>query len=114
MRAVRSAVIGAGLVIGLGLSSTAWATLGNQKSLKEAYPDAKSASCKVCHLNAIGKKGELNTYGEALQQSKAPGDAKTLTSAEILAIDANDADADGATNGDEIKAGTNPGDAPKQ
>lgn len=108
------AVVGdVGLLVLLGLAIPAWATMDDVKAYKEAYPgkDAKAYGCKACHLNAIGKKGELNAYGEALVAYKAPADAKKLTAEDILAIDKEDADKDGAANGDEIKGGTLPGDA---
>jgi len=90
----------------------AWATLDNLKSFKEAYPgkEPKAYSCKICHLNAIGKKGDLNAYGLALQASKAAVGAKKLTVEDYQAIDAEDADADGASNLEELTAGTDASD----
>lgn len=107
-----------GLMIGVGLSVVcamplpAWATLANHKSFKAAYPDkdAKVYSCKTCHLNAIGKKGEHNAYGAALQQLTGAGKAMDLTVENYRAIEQDDADADGASTLHEINAGTNPGD----
>jgi len=94
------------------LAPPAWATVENLKSYKQAYPgkDAKAYSCKICHKDAIGKKGNLNAYGKALQKSKAPADAKELAKQEIRAIEKTDADGDGVSNLDEINAGTAPGD----
>ena len=109
----RSARVGFGvsLVIGaLGFGQPAGATMSNFKTFKQAYPDAKSVSCKMCHQNPIGKKGDLNPYGLALQTHKAPADAKSLTMDEIRAVEQEDADGDGASNLEEIKAGTLPGD----
>ncbi|MBI3996240.1 MAG: hypothetical protein HY352_01150 [Candidatus Omnitrophica bacterium] len=99
-------------MVACSLARPAWATLGNFKTLKEAYPgkDAKSYSCKICHLNAIGKKGELNAYGLALQKLKGEGNAKVLTADDLRAIEKDDADGDGMSNLDEINAGTAPGD----
>jgi len=95
----------------LACSSTAWATPDSLKSFKTAYPAAK-ASCKICHENAVGKKGDLNVYGAALQTSKGgPGKALKLTDKDIKAIEKDDADHDGVSNGDEIAAGTPPGEA---
>jgi len=90
----------------------AWATIENLKSFKQAYPgkDPKTYSCKICHNAALGKKGDLNAYGIALQKSKAPADAKELTKQDIRAIEKTDADKDGVSNLDEINAGTAPGD----
>ena len=109
MQNVRHAFIGMSvLAMALTLSGPAWATMDNLKSLKEAYP-GKTAACKECHLGAIGKTGDLNAYGLALQKAKADG-AKKLTPADYKAIETQDADQDGASNLDEINAGTNPGD----
>ncbi len=88
-----------------------WATVAGLQSLKAAYPglDVKMYNCKVCHAGAVGKKGDLNLYGLALQKSKLPADAKKLTIEDLLAIGKEDSDKDGVLNGDEIKAGTSPG-----
>jgi len=93
-------------------ASLAWATMDNLKSFKATYVPAegKTYSCKTCHLNAIGKKGELNAYGSALQKLKGAGNAKQLTKADYQAVEKLDSDADGASNLDEITVGTNPGD----
>lgn len=107
MRRMSSLIMG--VVIGLGLAGPAAATMDNVKSLKQAYPDAKTAGCKTCHQGAVGKKGDLNAYGQALQQAKAAAGAKKLTPDDYHALDAGDADGDGASNAAEIKAGTNPG-----
>ena len=108
----RNWIIGISAVVALSLSGVAWATIDNAKSYKAAYPgkDSKAYSCKVCHNAAIGKKGDLNLYGQALQKHKASTDAKKLTVEDYRAIKAEDADADGASNKAEIDAGTNPGD----
>ena len=94
-------------------AAPAWATLDNFKRFKEAYPGkaATAYSCKVCHLGALGRKGDLNPYGLSLQKRKAPADAKKLTTEDLRTVEAEDADGDGASNLDEITAGTAPGDA---
>ena len=83
------------LVVGLGLcvagipASSAWATMQNFKSYKQAYPDKdpKTVSCKTCHEAAMGNAKNLNAYGLALQQSKGAGNAKTLTADDYKAAD---------------------------
>ncbi|MBI4226676.1 MAG: hypothetical protein HY600_00215 [Candidatus Omnitrophica bacterium] len=109
---MRTLIIAFGMMAVLGRAVPASATLDNTKSFKQAYPGAKTTGCKTCHQGAIGKKGDLNAYGLALQQAKAktPADAKKLTPAEIKAVEAQDADGDGISNAAEVAAGTNPGD----
>jgi hypothetical protein len=46
---------------------------------------------------------ELNAYGKDLKESGKPAD--------FAKVEAKDSDGDGVKNADEIKAGTNPGDA---
>lgn len=108
-----STVLGVGVIAALGVGTPAWATLENLKTFKQVYPakDTKGYSCKVCHLGAIGKKGELNAYGLVLQTLKAPGNAKQLTEQDLRAVEKTDADGDGASNLTEITAGTDPGDS---
>ncbi|MBI4342902.1 MAG: hypothetical protein HY599_06010, partial [Candidatus Omnitrophica bacterium] len=102
------------LVAGLGLAAAApaEATIDNLKSYKQAYPgkDPKAYSCKVCHQGAIGKKGDLNAYGAALQKLATPIDSKKLKPEDYKAVETVDADEDGASNLDEITAGTDPSD----
>lgn len=59
------------------------------------------AGCVVCHTK-MGSK-DLNPYGKALK-------GKPMTAASLKAIENMDADKDGWTNIQEIKAGTLPGD----
>ena len=66
------------------------ATGANFLSFKQAYPSAKGVSCKTCHQGAIGKKGDLNAYGTALQKLKLPKDAKSLKAADFHAMDDKD------------------------
>ena len=78
------------------------ATMATQAAAKKAYPNAKGISCKTCHQNAIGRGGDLNPYGAALQKGRM----------DFKAIDGEDSDGDGAPNGKEFEAGTPPGAAP--
>src|SRR3989338_1798525 len=87
-RRVSIMIAGTLLVMG-GWMPWAWATVDNLKVYKQAFPDkAAKASCKTCHEGAIGKKGDLNAYGLALQKLKGPGNALKLTEADIRAVPA--------------------------
>lgn len=101
------------LVIGMSLlligGGEASATLSYFQAFKKAYPKAKAA-CLVCHMDVKGTKANLNAYGTALQALKAEKDAATMPDALLKELEAGDADADGASNSDEIAAGTGPGD----
>jgi len=79
---------------------------------KLASPKAGTAlakeSCGICH-NGMKIK-EFNPYGADLKKEMDAAKTKKITP-EILAKIANkDSDGDGVKNGDEIKAGTLPGD----
>jgi predicted CXXCH cytochrome family protein len=111
MRARRSLIAGACLALLLG-ATPAWATVDNLKSYKAAYPgkEPKAYSCKACHEGAIGKKDNLNAYGAALQKFKVDVGSKKLTVEDYQAFDAADEDGDGATNLQELEAGTDVSD----
>ena len=108
----RRVVIGMCVWLAAAGGESAWATLENLKTFKQAYPskEPKTYSCKICHQGFLGKKDNLNAYGLALQKLKASADAKTLTGDDLKAIEKEDSDDDGASNLDEINAGTAPGD----
>jgi predicted CXXCH cytochrome family protein len=108
----RSLILGLALSAVFGVGGSAWATIDSLKSFKAAYPgkDAKAYSCKVCHQNAVGKKGDLNAYGLALQKLKGAGKALKLTVEDYKAIEKDDVDGDGVSNLDEINGGKSPGD----
>jgi len=104
-----------GMIAGMtALAATALALPSMMKEFDADYKLAKNsalkkAECLICHVEK--KKAKLNPYGEALK--KAMGEAKSKKlSAEILKnVESLDSDGDGATNGEEIKAETLPGDA---
>src|SRR3989338_10016973 len=102
----RSVWCGVALIASLLAAESAWATIDNLKSYKQAYPgqEPKAYSCKVCHQGIMGKKGDLNAYGLALQTLKGEGNAKKLTEEDLRAVEQDDADEDGAANLDEINA----------
>jgi len=65
----------------------------------EQLPPAMRQNCGVCHLSPQGG-GPLNPFGEAFGQA---GNS-------VAAIASEDSDGDGATNQEELTAGTLPGD----
>jgi predicted CXXCH cytochrome family protein len=79
--------------------------MDNLKSYKQAYPD-KAYSCKACHEGAVGKATDLNSLGKALKTLPAPANPKKLTVEDYRAFEALDSDGDGATNAQELEAGT--------
>lgn len=91
------------------LSSSAQATLKSHKLFKEVYPGKDTAyySCIICHLGKVGKKGELNPYGQSLGLAEK----ENLTEEKLKAVENLDQDGDGVPSGKEIEAGTLPGDA---
>lgn len=97
-------------VLAIVFGSTALATMDMQKDLNGKYPTAK-AKCGSCHVKAMAKKGdaEINAFGKDMM-AKALVDPKAEKKAfDYTKIEALDSDADGKSNLDELKAGTNPG-----
>jgi hypothetical protein len=89
------------LVLGIVCVSAAFAAMADANNVKEAH-EGVTVGCTVCHPE--GNFKEVNSYGKAYNEAGRSVDA-------VKAIDAVDSDADGVVNVDEIKAGTNPGDA---
>jgi hypothetical protein len=81
--------------------STSFAAMADANNVKEVHEGA-TVGCTVCHPEGDFKS--LNSYGQAYNDAGRNADA-------VQAIDADDSDGDGVSNADEIKAGTNPGDA---
>jgi hypothetical protein len=86
----------------------------------EVYPEAPAcvsgqAACETCHVQTPA----LNLYGTQLSGVLAPAEARPLSDEVFVAglpealraIEALDADGDGAENGDELAVGTSPSDA---
>ncbi len=100
------------LVAALSLSTSLFASMDAQKQFVAKYPDSKAklGKCITCHEKAMPKKGDSaeNAYGKALMEKALGADKKTY---DFTKVEALDSDGDGKTNIDEIKAGTNPGDA---
>lgn len=88
------------LLLALGLSSGAHAVPAFLQMYKAQYHPAV-ASCLLCHQDHAG--GRLNDYGEAFVKAGATFEA-------FKALEGKDSDGDGATNLQEILAGSNPGD----
>ncbi|MCS6829198.1 MAG: hypothetical protein RMM08_07750 [Armatimonadota bacterium] len=98
-------------VLAFGLMVGALATPKMQPLFNKTYPVAKEsevakAKCAVCHT----KGKELNVYGKDVQKAMQEKKAKELTADILKSIEKLDSDKDGASNGDELKAGTLPGD----
>ena len=108
---IRRLILFAGILL-LSTAVPVWATVPNLVSFKQAYPAAKGVSCKTCHQNPVGRKEDLNPYGKSFLKLKAPTDPKKLKLEDFRAIEKEDADEDGISNLEEIKAGTPPGGTP--
>jgi uncharacterized membrane protein len=65
--------------------------------------------CASCHVSNSDFK--LNLYGKQLAQELHQANAKHLSEGILVRMDALDADGDGATNIEELKAGTDPTDS---
>ena len=107
-------MLAAGLVVGSVFFAGAidvGATPQELQSLKKTYPaKASEFSCKTCHEAAAGSAKNLNYYGRAMQKFMAAVQIKAMTPEHFKRMEEYDDDGDGIYNGDELKAGTNPGD----
>lgn len=65
------------------------------------------AACMVCHEKAIG--GKLNAYGKAVQAEMKEEKTKVLKAEVLKAIEKEDANKNGKSNLEDIKADVNPG-----
>ena len=88
-------------VIILSFSTYSFAAMSDGKNVQKVHDDA-TVGCTVCHPQ--GNFKGLNEYGKAYLDAGRSVEA-------VKAIDALDSDGDAVSNADEIKAGTNPGDA---
>lgn len=76
--------------------------------IKEGTPLA-AAKCATCHTGPSG--GARNPFGRAITAKRTAAGTMQLTEAVLKGLDPEDSDADGASNKDEIAAGTLPGDS---
>ena len=97
-------------VLAIVLASTGLATMEMQKDLNAKYPTAK-AKCATCHVKAMAKKGdaEINAFGKDMMAKGLIDPKAEKKTFDFTKIEALDSDADGKSNLDELKAGTNPG-----
>lgn len=104
MRKARTtvAVVLATLLIGTAAFATAqWLKMFNDTYKPKAGTALATAKCVACH----DRKGstKLNPYGQSLK-------GKKIEAASLKSVEKMDADKDGVSNIQEIKAGTLPGD----
>ena len=96
------------------VGTTLLANLDNQKAFVAKYPDAKASlgKCSTCHQKSLPKKEdhELNPFGKDILGKAAVDPKAAKKEFKFEKVEALDSDGDGVKNGDEIKAGTNPGD----
>ncbi len=98
-------------LVTFGLVMAALASPKMQVLFTKTYPapknsDLAKAKCAVCHV----KGKELNVYGKDIQKAMQEKKTKELTAEILKSIEKLDSDKDGVSNGEELKAGTLPGD----
>jgi hypothetical protein len=110
----------AALTLALAVPSTAIAKPPGQKVFCDTYPGSATCStgqtaCTTCHTTPPA----LNPFGTSVAKNLAPGAARPLSDADyaaalpaaLRAAESADADADMVSNGDEIRAGSDPANA---
>ncbi|MEM6994589.1 MAG: hypothetical protein AAF721_29005 [Myxococcota bacterium] len=105
----------AGLAVGL-VSPGAKAEPIGPTRLCEVYPSAPACAtgptqCTMCHISTDAESPTWNAFGTAVEDELGDADFDMNIADVLLAIDALDSDGDGFANGDEILAGSHPGDA---
>jgi len=84
-----------------------WATFERTYAVKKGSA-LEQAKCITCHIPA-GPPAR-NPYGKTVEEALHAAHSKEVTSTILRQIENKDSDGDGWTNGDEIAAGTLPGD----
>lgn len=101
------------IVLGVFAATTVHAKPEYLEKFLSAYqPYAKALearSCASCHVSESDYG--LNPYGKQIAQKKIASGQKGLSVAILRQVEPLDADGDGVSNLEEIKASTNPGDA---
>lgn len=82
-----------------------WEMYKNYYNLKSGTK-LGDASCTNCHTSPPRR----NPYGKAIEEAMEAASSNRLTTAILDSVASQDSDGDGASNGDEIKANTMPGD----
>lgn len=83
------------------------------RNVKAAYGLGEDVKCTLCHDikgSEKAKKTNLGTFGKEYQAVLQKVGKNNLDQI-IPEIDGKDSDGDGATNGEELRLGTKPGDA---
>lgn len=82
----------------------------------EAYPTAPACAagpvpCEMCHISTDAESPSWNDYGLAVEDELGGADFDQWIEDALMAVNDLDSDGDGFTNGEEILAGSLPGDA---
>ncbi len=98
-------------VLALGLTVGALAMPKYFATFRKTYPVPKDSALMKAKCNTCHSKGtQLNPYGKDVQKVMQAKKTKDLTAEILKSIEKLDSDKDRVSNGNEIKAGTLPGD----
>lgn len=110
MRLVRlGAVAGVGVLCAAALAMPTYTKVVTLHYKVKKGAAIEKAGCALCHLSKTKLK-EYNPYGADLKKVMEEAKTKTLTPDLLKKIDTIDSDKDGVKNGEELTAGTLPGD----
>lgn len=99
-RTIVATVLATLLIASATFATAAWLKLFTETYKPKAGTALAGAKCATCHIKGTTK---LNPYGMGLK-------GKKIEAASLKSVEGLDADKDGFTNIQEIKAGTLPGD----